>query len=141
MVVSNVRKRSEDLGSVERYLIVGLAVTVFDIGLFMALHTVLGVPELAANTLSYSAGAVNSFLLHRYWTFAGRPRKAFVGQLSQFMLIWLGGLLASNLLFLALEGPLTSLFASEYLGDLLGKGAATGAAMCWTFAANHMWTF
>jgi putative flippase GtrA len=56
---------------------------------------------LAYNTLAYSLGAINSFLLNKYWTFTSRQKMTH-GELARFTLITLCGIgWSSAILWLA----------------------------------------
>ena len=52
---------------VGRFLSVGMLGTLLDVGLFSVMRLGLHWPVLMANTLAYSAGIVNNYLLHRNW--------------------------------------------------------------------------
>ncbi len=52
-----------------KFQCVGVVNFIVDYGVLTLLNTVLGWPVGIANTISYSCGIVNSFLLNRYWTF------------------------------------------------------------------------
>jgi putative flippase GtrA len=129
-----------------RFTTVGLLATLIDVGLFTVSHVRLGVPTLAANTASSSAGIVGSYILHRRWTYADRPRKAIRVQFAQFASISLIALVVNNVLVLLLAPKLGALFttsarAAWLPNDLLAKRCATGVSMCWNFLANNLWTF
>lgn len=65
------RLRRERLaGQVVRFGIVGVLNTVVDFGLLNILYHVVGLPLLVANTISVSAGILNSFLWNKHWTFS-----------------------------------------------------------------------
>ncbi len=121
-----------DLRSISRFLIVGMLGTLIDISLFAALHTWVGAPTLAANTLSYSAGIVNNFVWHRNWTFTDRPRKTTGAQFSQFAIVSLSALMLNNLIVLLL---------APSFGALVAKICATGVGLGWNFLINNFWTF
>ncbi len=133
--------RAPAVGPLGRYVTVGALGAILDVGLFIVLHIVLGVPELTANTLSYVAGTIHNFLLHRFWTFAGRPRKAAVSQFVQYVVVGVSALLVNNLLMFLLAVPLAALLHGDAAGDLAAKGVATVVSMCLNFAVNHLWTF
>jgi putative flippase GtrA len=139
--LSDAFKADDTRQSIGRFAVVGMLGTVIDVGLFALLHTALGLPTLAANTISYSAGIVNNYLLHRHWTYAGRPRRAAGMQFLQFLAVSLSALLLNNLLVLLLARPLGTFFAAAGRGDLLAKGCATGVGMVWNYLANTLWTF
>jgi putative flippase GtrA len=52
------------------YALVGAVNTAVDYGVFLAAHALLGLPLVAANTLSWMVGVSNSFLLNSTITFA-----------------------------------------------------------------------
>jgi putative flippase GtrA len=106
---------TRDIRSISRFLVVGMLGTLIDITLFAGLHTWLGVPTLAANTISYSAGIVNNFGLHRYWTFADRARQAASAQFSRFAVVSLSALMLNNLLVLLLAPFFGRLFPTRRL--------------------------
>jgi putative flippase GtrA len=134
--------RSKDtLRSLGRFLAVGALGTLIDFSLFTGLHVALGAPILLANVLSYSAGILNNFFLHRYWTFAERPRKGLTSQFSQFLVVSLAALALNTLLVGLLAGPLSALLSSAPAGALAAKACATAVGLAWNFAANQLWTF
>ncbi len=124
-----------------RFLAVGVLGTCLDIALFTGLHVLLGVPTLAANTCSYTAGMLNNFILHRRWTFASRSHKTLGAEFLQFALVNLLALTLNNVLILLLTQPFTALLTHPAPGDVLAKLFATGVSMSWNFFANTFWTF
>ncbi len=126
---------------VKRFATVGVLGTLVDIGLFTLLHVWLGAPILAANTVSYSAGMVNNFVLHSRWTYADRPRKTVGVQFPQSAAVSLSALVINNLLVLLIAPVLGVALAHPAYGDVAAKLAATGLSMCWSFVANTFWTF
>ncbi len=139
-IYQSTNQSAVDTRYIKRFFTVGMLGTLLDIGLFSLLHVALGVPALASNTFSYSAGIVNNYVLHRRWTFADRGSKAVHTQFTQFLIVSLSALLLNNLIVLFL-GPALDRFFQPGLGDLLAKFVATGIVMCWNFAANNFWTF
>ena len=139
--LNDVFETNGTLRCLPRFVMVGLLGTLLDIGLFTVLRVRIGMPTLAANTISYSAGIVNNYVLHRRWTYADRPRKALGAQFSQFAAVGLSALLLNNLLVLLLVSPLGALFAHAGYGDVSAKICATGVGLCWNFLANSFWTF
>ncbi len=129
------------LRSARRFAVVGMLGTLIDIVLFSVLHIVLGVPTLAANSLSYTAGGANNFVLHRHWTFAERPRRAVGMQLLQFAVVNLAALVLNNVMLLVLDPAFDTLLHNPVQGDLMAKLIATGVGISWNFLANTFWTF
>ncbi|RPJ42615.1 MAG: GtrA family protein [Chloroflexi bacterium] len=124
-----------------RFAIVGLLGTLVDASLFFAGHMLLGLPALAANTISYSAGILNNYSFHRAWTFAGRARTASRRQFALFAAVSLAALGLNNLVVFLLSPVFTGWLGDPALAALLAKGCAIAAGMSWNFLANHLWTF
>lgn len=139
--LNNLFQINDTLCHIGRFLTVGMLGTLIDFGLFVGLHAGLGVPTLTANTISYSAGIVNNFVLHRRWTFAEQSRRAVGVQFAQFAGISLGALMLNNLLALLLAPFFSTLLAHAGYGALLAKICAMGVGVCWNFLANRFWTF
>ena len=57
-----------------KFQVVGVINFFVDYGVLSLLNLALGVPVVIANTISYSCGVINSFVLNRYWTFKIRHR-------------------------------------------------------------------
>lgn len=139
--LNNLLGANLTLYCVPRFLAVGMLGTLIDVGLFAILHSVVGVPTLVANTISYSAGIVNNYILHRHWTFAHRERKAAGTQFSQFAVVSVSALVMNNVLLLLMAPPLSTLFADAGYGTFVAKLCATGIGVCWNFLINNFWTF
>ena len=142
MAQLNATLRTKDtLQSGARFVLVGMLGTLIDLSLFAVLHLLIGAPALLANSLSYGAGIINNYLLHRYWTFAQRPREAAGKQFSIFVGVSLSALVVNNLIVLLLPSSSSDLFNEPACGAIFAKVCATGVGMGWNFIANHRWTF
>ena len=123
-----------------RFMSVGAVATCVDLVVFSLLHFSFGFSTLAANTISYGAGSINSFSLHRIWTYADRPQRALGVQLIQFLIVALGALLINDLvMYVAPHVNLINLLPDN--DSLIDKFFATGAGMVWNFFVNYFWTF
>jgi len=123
-----------------RFLAVGGLGTLLDLGLLTVLK-LSGFPTLAANSLSFSAGVVNNFILNRRWTFAGVSPLPWNRQLTRFGLVSLIGLALNNAIMLLLEAPLGNLTGHPEWGYLPAKIIATILVVFWNYFANRLWTF
>lgn len=124
-----------------RFAAVGLLGTALDFTLFLVLHSLLHWHPLLANVVSYSAGIVNNYTLHRAWTFAARPRQAAPGQFARFAAASLGALLLNSLVVLLLTPTLQTLLPQPGLAAALAKLCATAAGLGWNFFAAQRWVF
>jgi len=125
------------VGTLGRFGAVGMLNTVLDLALFAVLGGWLALPALAANTLAYGTGIVNSFVWNRRWTFAHRPRQHAGRQFARFALVSLSALLLNDALVLSLA----ALFNAGSAGLAAAKLIATAAGLLWNFTLNNHWTF
>ena len=124
-----------------RFMIVGASGTLVDFSLFALLQSQLGIVALLANTISYSAGILNNYLLHRYWTFSHRPQRGAGVQFSQFVGVSLSALLINNMIVLLFASSFGDIFSEGAIGIYIAKVCAIGVGMVWNLLANHLWTF
>lgn len=75
---------------------VSVATTLLDFALFNALIFSDAVPVVAANTISYSAGIVASYLLNKRFTFAGGGREKRSQEVALFLVFNILGLGLNN---------------------------------------------
>lgn len=127
--------------SAVRFMVVGMLGTLIDFSLFAVLSIQLGIPTVLANTLSYSAGIVNNYIFHRFWTYAQRPHRAAGKQFLQFVGVSLGALVINNLILLLLASSFGKLFIDSALGVIFAKICAIGVGLSWNFLTNHFWIF
>src|SRR5439155_18007388 len=99
------RDRFHLLRQLLRFSLVGGLNTLVDLlilnGLLWLFPTTSTLSLLSYSALAFSLGAVNSFLLNKYWTFGSR-QKVTRGELARFTLTTLCGIgWSSNILWLA----------------------------------------
>jgi len=115
-----------------RFCFVGLASTLIDIALLTLFVEIFKWPVILSNTLSFSCGAINSFICNKYWTFENKEKK-IMGQVSKFLLITLIGLALNDLIIYILIR-----FGAWYL---LAKIIATVIVIFWNFHGHRRVTF
>jgi len=93
-----------------RFSVVGVLGTIVDFGLLFVFKELVGFPTILANTLSYSAGIANNFVLNRLWTYPESREKRALVQLVQFAAVSVVGLTLNNAMVLAFEAPLGAIW-------------------------------
>ena len=63
-----IARHRHSIGEFIKFALVGLLNTAVDVAIFFLL-TWVGTPYVAAQVVSYSCGAANSYLLNKFWTF------------------------------------------------------------------------
>jgi len=63
------QKYKKGLGHFIKFQAVGIVNFLVDYGVLSLLNLALGWPLVISNTISYTCGVINSFVLNRFWTF------------------------------------------------------------------------
>ena len=126
-----IARHHHSIGEFIKFAIVGLLNTGIDVAIFFLL-TWLGCPYLAAQVVSYSCGAGNSYLLNKFWTF--RSSGISYAEIIRFTTV--------NLISLGISiVALTLLHDTAGLGLAAAKGGATVCALAANFLGNKLWVF
>ena len=95
---------------------------------------------LAYNSLAYSIGAINSFLLNKYWTF-GQKRRTTRAELARFTLITICGIAwTSAILWLASRVLHLFLFNATIWANT-SKLIAIGGTALISYLGMRLWVF
>ena len=114
-----------------KFAFVGLLNTGIDVAIFFLL-TRSGIPYVAAQIVSYSCGAANSYLLNKFWTF--RSSGLSYAEIVRFTTV--------NLISLGISVIVLSLLHGMAGLDLAAaKGGATVCALAVNFLGNKLWVF
>lgn len=140
-----------DLGSFVtkffKFGVVGLSGMVVDFAVLILMRDVVGLPDLWANTVSFTAAASSNYFLNRVWTFRSHDRQVGVEYLK-FLAVSVVGLginngvlwLSSRLWPVAYQSSVALLGVDIdvfYLFKLLAIAVTT----LWNFFGNMIFTF
>lgn len=115
-----------------KFGITGVMNTVVDFAVFMLL-SYLGLNAYLAQTVSYSCGMLNSYIVNRSWTFKGSDR-FFSRQMIRFII--------ANLLLLLCSVVLLWVFTEKMsFSKIVAKLFATAIIMAVGFIVNRVWVF
>jgi putative flippase GtrA len=112
---------------------VGVVNTLVDIGLFALLFYQAQLHLLVANSISYSIGVLNSFVLNKWWTFDDST--AWSSSLPRIVLF-----AGFNVLGLAWTNLIIWLLA-QVLPALAAKCGAVAAVFAWNYWTSHRFVF
>ncbi len=132
-----------------KFLGVGALGFVVDATTFFILTSLLLLPDLVAQALSFAAAVVSNFTLNRYWTYPESRSKSIRRQLVQFILVNLAGLGIRSLVFLAVTGPYRRLATTQtlirmdpaFLTRFAALATAVTVVLLWNFFVNRYWTY
>lgn len=126
-----IARHRHSIAEFSKFTLVGLVNTGVDVAIFFLL-TWIGTPYVAAQVVSYSCGAANSYLLNKAWTF--RSSGTSYTEIVRFMVV--------NLLSLGISiVVLTLLHTTAGLGLTTAKAGATVCALAANFLGNKLWVF
>jgi putative flippase GtrA len=134
-------RQNKEINRFLRFTLVGISGTLIDFSLLAVFKEVFFLPTAIANTLSYSAGVVNNFILNRLWTFPDARGKHWTAQFWQFAAVNIIAVTLNSLLVTLLETPFDQLFKGSVAGYIPAKVVATLLVLLWNFYANRRWTF
>lgn len=116
-----------------KFGVVGVINTAVDFVVFGALFYWGGLPLLAANSLAVSAGALNSYLLNKYWTFTDRTRgREAIRAAALFIALTLIGMAIANAAIWAL---------SFLVPVLMAKLLSIAITMLWNYTTYRRFVY
>lgn len=95
---------------------------------------------LLANSLAYALGAVNSFILNRYWTFQYTARTS-TREVSRFVLTTLAGIACNDLILGGLNNILQTTHLSTTFWMNISKLLAIGGTVLISYLSMRLWIF
>ncbi len=95
---------------------------------------------LLENSFAYAFGALNSFILNKYWTFRcyGRANRR---EVARFVATTLAGLVCNDLMLWLLSGALQQLPLNPTLGTNIAKVLAIGGTVLISYLGMRLWVF
>ena len=95
---------------------------------------------LAYNSLAYSTGAINSFLLNKYWTF-GQKRRTTRAELVRFAFITICGIAWSSLILWLASRALHPFLFNTTVWANVSKLIAIGGTALISYLGMRLWVF
>lgn len=127
-----------------RFSMVGGLNTLVDLGILNGLlwiYPTTSIPRLLSyNVLAYSMGAVNSFLLNKYWTF-GQKQQTTRGELVRFTVTTLCGIAWSSLILWLASLIFLPLPVNRTVWANASKVIAIGGTALISYLAMRLWVF
>lgn len=114
-----------------RFATVGVANTLLDFLIFIALINLTSLSPIVANVISYSAGIANSFVWNKHWTFGDKEPTTT----KQLVLFGIG-----NGAGLALSTATVALLIG-FLGPFFAKVISVGVTLLWNYAFSRRIVF
>jgi putative flippase GtrA len=145
-ITSNQRERTRFV----RFAIVGAIGFGIDTLAFNIFRSGVGIsPEVSA-VLSFMVAVISNFIWNRYWTYPDSRSKPAIGQLVQYLVVNVVGLVIRTVVFFLINQPLVKLFENlpfafpleaYVLGENLALAIVVLIVMFWNFFINRFWTY
>lgn len=124
-----------------RFLVVGVANTVIDMGVLVLL-TRQGMGLFGANLISTTCGLVFSFLVNRKFTFHADGTKPVWLQATQFTAVTLFGLwVLQPPIITGVQDLVAPMDLQDDVALLVGKAAATAVTIVWNYVLYSRFVF
>lgn len=130
---ATVRRFAANYQRMIRFAIVGAINTAIDFSIFTVLYYRLAVWVVPANICSYGVAVTNSYLMHRYWTFADRGERR--PSARQFLVF-----LSFNLVGLSIS-TVTVWLLTAVMPALLAKTCAIFATFVWNYWSSRTFVY
>lgn len=133
-----------------KFSVVGVIGAIVDFGTFFLLHTLLGIWDVLATTLSFAAAVTSNFLWNRYWTYPDSRSKPIGRQATQFAVVNLIGWAIRTPIFAFTKPAFIRLLARlalpalpdpAHAGPYLALALAVIIVLFWNFGINRLWTY
>ena len=121
-----------------KFGVVGASGMVVDFGVLILMRDIVGLPDLWANTISFTAAATSNYFLNRIWTFRSKEKQVGV-EYIKFILVSVIGLGVNNGSLWLLSRLLPS-WAEDWRFYILWA-FAVGITTIWNFFGNLLFTF
>ena len=139
-----VHDRFQTFKQILRFALAGGLNTLVDLlilnGLLWLFPTSSSSMLLAYNSLAYSTGAINSFLLNKYWTF-GQKRRATRAELVRFALITICGIAWSSIILWLASRALHPFLFNTTVWANVSKLVAIGGTALISYLGMRLWVF
>jgi putative flippase GtrA len=146
MILTNTQERIRFL----RFAVVGSVGALIDFSLFNIQTSLLKIPPIYAQAVSFSVAVSSNFIWNRYWTYPDSRSKVVLRQIFEFVIVNVIGL-AIRTPLIAWLGPLLITFFSQFVipfkitptlaGHNIALAIAVGVVMMWNFFVNRFWTY
>lgn len=137
-MIQKILERYSFLGQFFRFVVIGTANTLLDMGIIYALswsfQIFAGWPMIVFNTISFMIASTNSFFWNRYWTFKYKAKEGQAFQYLQFIIVTAIGLgINSSIVYIVttLIGPQFGIAPDKWV--IVAKVAATAVSLFWNF--------
>ncbi len=132
-----------------KFALVGAIGAAIDFGMMNLLVAQFHAQFVIAGMISFVCAVISNFIWNRFWTYPESRSKHLIGQLGQFSLVNIAGLLI-RIPILNFGEPILDTFLKsmpiatkyhQFLSHNITLAIAVGIVMMWNFFVNRYWTY
>jgi putative flippase GtrA len=134
-----------------RFLVVGSIGAVIDFGVMNLLTRIFYISLVLAGTISFIIAILSNFTWNRYWTYPDSRSKSILGQLLEFSIVNIAGIIIRIPILYFLEPPIYQLISSlpitltfvdtNFYSNNITLAIAVTIVLFWNFFVNRFWTY
>ncbi len=146
ILVKDKRERERFL----KFAVVGIVGFIVDFSTFNLFRNLFLFSAEVASIFSFTVAVLSNFLFNRFWTYPDSRSKSIIGQLTQFLMVNIIGLLIRTVIFSLIVPRIIDFFQNmdlsfflspEILGENLALVIVVIVVMFWNFFINRYWTY
>ena len=139
-LIARYTQNRREIARFARFAAVGALGAAVDFTALNLAHKAVGLPLVAANTLSFTLAVLSNFTWNRLWTFPESRARPIRSQLPRFALVNVVGLVINTLILVGLQAAFRDLVGDPWDYNL-AKAVAIVIVLFWNFGANRLWTY
>ncbi|MFC1936654.1 GtrA family protein [Chloroflexota bacterium] len=146
ILVKDARERTRFL----KFAVVGTIGFGVDFGVFNLFRNVFGAAAEVSSVISFLTAVMSNFVWNRYWTYPESRSKPIFGQLMQFTIVNIVGLIIRTAVFVVIVEPMVRLFeriavpvplTGRVIGENFALATVVVIVLFWNFFINRYWTY
>ena len=148
IILKDTKERSRFL----KFAVVGTIGFGVDVLVYNFVRSTIGVSAELSSVISFCAAVISNFSLNRFWTYPDSRSKPIAGQLIQFAVVNIIGLIIRTVIFSLIKDPLVTMFgvihrdtylgfSAREIGENLSLAIVVVIVMFWNFFINRFWTY
>ena len=148
IIIKDAKERSRFL----KFAVVGTIGFGVDVLTYNVVRSTFALTAELSSVVSFCVAVISNFSFNRFWTYPDSRSKPISGQLGQFAVVNVIGLIIRTVIFSLIKNPLVTMFevihhgsyfgfSAREVGENLSLAIVVVIVMFWNFFINRYWTY
>lgn len=148
IILKDAKERSRFL----KFAVVGTIGFGVDVLTYNVVRSTFALTAELSSVVSFCVAVISNFSFNRFWTYPDSRSKPISGQLGQFAVVNVIGLIIRTVIFSLIKNPLVTMFevihhgsyfgfSAREVGENLSLAIVVVIVMFWNFFINRYWTY